>query len=52
MSCALCEARRIEAEVSYLVEPTPDLAREVRRGSSVSPGGPGDCNILADREAG
>jgi hypothetical protein len=52
MTCALFEGHRVEAEVSYFVEPTRDLPAEVRGGSGVCPGGPCDCNVLADRESG
>jgi hypothetical protein len=52
MTCALFDGQWVEAEVPYFVEPTRDLATEVRGGSGVCPGGPGDCNILSDRESG
>jgi hypothetical protein len=52
MTCALFRGRRVEAEVPYFVEPIRDLATEVRDCPGVCPGGPCDCNVLADRESG
>jgi hypothetical protein len=51
VACALSKGR-VEAVMSHFVEPTQDLASEVRGGSGICSCRPRDSNILADRKSG